>query len=69
MIEAGCTIIGGHSIRDDEPNSAIRYWPNKSRKGVEKRWRAPGDRLLFTKSLGLESSPRNQERRRKASMD
>jgi len=53
MIEAGCTIIGGHSIRDDETKFGYsvtglidpgRVLANKGAK--------PGDRLLFTKALG-----------------
>ncbi len=53
MMEAGCTVIGGHSIRDPEikfgyavtgtidPN---RVWKNA---GAQ-----PGDTLLFTKAIG-----------------
>ena len=53
MIEAGCTVIGGHSIRDEETKFGYsvtgvihpqRVLANKGAK--------PGDRLLFTKALG-----------------
>jgi selenide,water dikinase len=53
MIEAGCTIIGGHSIRDDELKFGYAVT------GVihpERIWRnvgaRPGDALLLTKPLG-----------------
>ncbi len=53
MIEAGCTIIGGHSIRDDETKFGYAVTglidPGRVlRNGGAK----PGDRLLLTKSLG-----------------
>jgi len=53
MIEAGCTVIGGHSIRDDETKFGYsvtglihpkRVLANKGAK--------PGDALLLTKALG-----------------
>jgi selenide, water dikinase len=53
MMEANCTIIGGHSIRDEETKfgysvtgliDPARIFTNGSAQ--------PGDRLLFTKSLG-----------------
>ncbi len=53
MIEASCTVIGGHSIRDDEMKFGYsvtgivdpgRVLTNGGAK--------PGDRLLFTKALG-----------------
>ena len=53
MMEAGCTVIGGHSIRDEETKFGYsvtglihpkRIFANEGAK--------PGDRLLFTKSLG-----------------
>jgi selenide,water dikinase len=53
MIEAGCTVVGGHSIRDEETKFGYsvtgvvhpkRVLPNQ---GAQ-----PGDRLLFTKALG-----------------
>jgi len=53
MIEAGCTVIGGHSIRDDETKfgysvtgliDPARVLTNSGAK--------PGDRLLLTKALG-----------------
>jgi len=53
MMEAGCTVIGGHSIRDDETKFGYSVTgvihPKKvlANKGAQ-----PGDRLLFTKSLG-----------------
>jgi selenide, water dikinase len=53
MMEAGCTVIGGHSIRDDETKFGYAVTgvvdPNKvlTNGGAQ-----VGDRLLFTKSLG-----------------
>ena len=53
MMEAGCTVIGGHSIRDDETKfgysvtGVIHPQRVLANKGTQ-----PGDRLLFTKSLG-----------------
>ena len=53
MIEAGCTVIGGHSIRDEETKFGYsvtglidpeRVLTNAGAK--------PGDQLLFTKALG-----------------
>jgi selenide,water dikinase len=53
MIEAGCTIVGGHSIRDEETKFGYsvtgvvhpqRVLANQGAK--------PGDKLLFTKALG-----------------
>jgi len=53
MVEAGCTVIGGHSIRDDEAKfgysvtgliDPARVLTNSGAK--------PGDRLLLTKALG-----------------
>ena len=53
MIEASCTVVGGHSIRDEETKFGYavtgvihpkRILANEGAK--------PGDRLLFTKSLG-----------------
>jgi selenide,water dikinase len=53
MIEAGCSVIGGHSVRDEEMKfgysvtgliDPTRVLTNGGAK--------PGDRLLFTKALG-----------------
>jgi selenide,water dikinase len=53
MIEAGCTVVGGHSIRDEETKFGYsvtgvihpqRVFANQ---GAQ-----PGDKLLFTKALG-----------------
>jgi selenide,water dikinase len=53
MMEAGCSIIGGHSVRDEELKfgysvtgmiDPARVFANDGAK--------PGDRLLFTKALG-----------------
>jgi selenide, water dikinase len=53
MMEAGCTVIGGHSIRDDETKFGYAVTgvidPSKVlTNGGAKQ----GDRLLFTKALG-----------------
>ena len=53
MIEAGCTVIGGHSIRDEETKFGYSVTgvvhPKKilANKGAR-----PGDALLFTKAIG-----------------
>ena len=53
MMEAGCTVVGGHSIRDDETKfgysvtGVIHPQRVLANKGAQ-----PGDRLLFTKALG-----------------
>jgi selenide,water dikinase len=53
MIEAGCTVIGGHSIRDEETKFGYSVTgiihPQKvlANKGAK-----PGDALLFTKGIG-----------------
>ena len=53
MIEAGCTIIGGHSIRDDETKFGYSVTGLINPKRVLKNGGAqPGDRLLLTKPLG-----------------
>src|SRR5438067_12219221 len=53
MIEAGCTIIGGHSIRDEETKFGYSVTGSVNPKQVLKNGGArPGDRLLFTKALG-----------------
>jgi selenide,water dikinase len=53
MMEAGCTVVGGHSIRDEEMKFGYsvtgvvhpqRVLANSGAK--------PGDRLLFTKAIG-----------------
>jgi selenide,water dikinase len=53
MMEAGCTVIGGHSIRDEETKFGYsvtgRVHPNKVLANAGAK---PGDSLLFTKSLG-----------------
>ena len=53
MIEAGCTIVGGHSIRDDETKFGYSVTGVVNPKRVLKNGGArAGDRLLLTKSLG-----------------
>jgi selenide,water dikinase len=53
MMEANCTVVGGHSIRDDETKFGYSVTglidPGKilANKGAQ-----PGDGLLFTKALG-----------------
>jgi selenide,water dikinase len=53
MSEAGCTIIGGHSVRDEETKFGYAVTglidPSKILANAGAR---PGDRLLFTKALG-----------------
>jgi len=53
MMEAGCTIIGGHSIRDDETKFGYSVTGLINPKRVLKNGGAQaGDRLLLTKALG-----------------
>ena len=53
MIEAGCTVIGGHSIRDEETKFGYSVTgvvhPKKILANAGAR---PGDGLLFTKAIG-----------------
>jgi len=53
MVEANCTVIGGHSIRDEEIKFgyAVTGLVNPQRV-LANGGAQPGDRLLFTKSLG-----------------
>jgi len=53
MVEANCTVIGGHSIRDEEIKFgyAVTGLMNPQRV-LANGGAQPGDRLLFTKSLG-----------------
>ncbi len=53
MIEAGCTVIGGHSIRDEETKFGYSVTGVVDPKRVLANQGAqPGDRLLLTKALG-----------------
>jgi selenide,water dikinase len=53
MIEAGCTVVGGHSIRDEETKFGYSVTGVIHPKRVLTNQGAqPGDRLLFTKALG-----------------
>jgi selenide, water dikinase len=53
MMEAGCTVIGGHSIRDEETKFGYSVTGLIHPKRIFANEGAqPGDRLLFTKSLG-----------------
>ena len=53
MIEAGCTIIGGHSIRDDETKVGYSVTGVIDPKRVLKNGGVrAGDKLIFTKALG-----------------
>src|SRR5882724_2930508 len=53
MIEAGCTVIGGHSVRDEEIKFGYSVTglvdPSRVLSNAGAR---EGDRLLFTKALG-----------------
>jgi selenide, water dikinase len=53
MVEAGCTVVGGHSIRDEEIKFGYAVTgtihPNHIWKNVGAR---PGDALLLTKPIG-----------------
>jgi len=53
MIEAGCIVIGGHSIRDEETKFGYSVTGLVDPKKVLTNAGAkPGDALIFTKSLG-----------------
>jgi selenide,water dikinase len=53
MIEAGCTVIGGHSIRDEETKFGYSVTGMIDPKKVLKNGGArAGDRLLLTKAIG-----------------
>jgi selenide,water dikinase len=53
MIEARCTVVGGHSIRDDETKFGYSVTGVVHPKRILANHGAlPGDRLLFTKALG-----------------
>jgi selenide, water dikinase len=53
MIEAGCTVIGGHSIRDEETKFGYSVTGTVHPKKILANAGAkPGDALLFTKSIG-----------------
>ena len=53
MVEAGCTVIGGHSIRDEETKFGYSVTGLIDPKKVLANAGAqPGDALIFTKALG-----------------
>jgi selenide,water dikinase len=53
MIEAGCTVIGGHSIRDEETKFGYSVTGLIHPKKVYQNAGAqPGDKLILTKALG-----------------
>jgi selenide,water dikinase len=53
MIEAGCTVIGGHSIRDEETKFGYSVTGTIHPKKIYANQGAkPGDVLILTKSLG-----------------
>ena len=53
MIEAGCTVIGGHSIRDEETKFGYSVTGMvHPQKILANGGAMPGDALLFTKAIG-----------------
>src|SRR6202451_2888842 len=53
MIEAGCTVIGGHSICDDETKFGYSVTGVvHPKKVLANQGAKPGDALLFTKAIG-----------------
>jgi len=53
MIEAGCTVIGGHSIRDEETKFGYSVTGLiHPKKVLANAGAKPGDKLLLTKALG-----------------
>jgi selenide,water dikinase len=53
MVEAGCTVVGGHSIRDDEMKFGYSVTGViHPQRVLANQGAFPGDRLLLTKALG-----------------
>ncbi len=53
MVEANCTVIGGHSIRDDEIKLGYAVTGTiHPQRVLANRGAQAGDRLIFTKALG-----------------
>ena len=53
MVEAGCTVIGGHSIRDEEIKLGYSVTGTiHPQKVLTNSAAQPGDRLVFTKAIG-----------------
>ncbi len=53
MVEAGCTVVGGHSIRDEETKFGYAVTGSVHPGRILQNTGAqPGDRLVLTKSLG-----------------
>lgn len=53
MVEAGCTVVGGHSIRDEETKFGYAVTGIiDPRKVLTNAGAKPGDALIFTKALG-----------------
>jgi selenophosphate synthase len=53
MIEAGCTVIGGHSIRDEETKFGYSVTGIiHPKKVLQNQGAKPGDKLILTKALG-----------------
>jgi selenide, water dikinase len=53
MMEAGCTVVGGHSIRDEETKFGYSVTGMvHPKKILANQGAKPGDALLFTKALG-----------------
>jgi len=72
MIEAGCTVIGGHSIRDEETKFGYSVTGVVNpRKMLQNGGARPGDRLILTKALGtgVISTALKQEKAQKGWID
>jgi selenide,water dikinase len=72
MIEAGCTVIGGHSIRDEETKFGYSVTGVVNpRKVLQNGGARPGDRLILTKALGtgVISTALKQEKAQKGWID
>ena len=53
MVEAGCTVIGGHSIRDEETKFGYSITGViHPKKVLQNQGAKPGDKLILTKALG-----------------
>ncbi len=53
MMEAECSVVGGHSVRDEEPKFGYSVTGLiDPRRVLANDGAKPGDRLLFTKALG-----------------
>jgi len=68
MMEAGCTVIGGHSIRDDETKFGFRSPGSSSEESSGQQRRQPGD-AWFPRAIGRAISTAIKQQKRRAWID